>query len=132
MNTRARSARTRDNELANCAISKVDPRTELARLHHRRAMLPASEVTDTEWAILLELLVAHHEGRIVQTKSLVGAAGVPLTTMLRYLDVLESKYLIIRVPFAVDRRVKLVAITAHGRRTVEQVFESADAIRPLR
>lgn len=97
---------------------------QLALLHQRRALLPFAVVSDVEWAMLLEAFVAEGLGAVLQTRGLETAAGIPPTTMLRYISLLENKQLIVRAPSPTDRRATLVAITARGRRLVASVLEN--------
>lgn len=53
---------------------------------------------DPAWDMLLDMLVADHEGREVCVSSLCYGSGVPATTALRTLDRLEGYGLIHRTP----------------------------------
>ena len=59
---------------------------------------------DPAWDMLLELFVAHQGGRQVSVKSLCHASGVPATTALRHLSLLEKHGLITRDGDAQDNR----------------------------
>lgn len=48
--------------------------------------------------MLLELYVAHHEGRQVSVSDLALAADIPATTGLRKLEKLEAQALVYRIP----------------------------------
>lgn len=61
-------------------------------------------MSDPRYEMLLELYVAHHEGRAVSVSDLALAAGIPPTTGLRKLEKLEADGLVYRLPDRFDRR----------------------------
>ena len=93
---------------------------QLAFLHQRRRRLP--QVCDTGWAILLETYVAGALDFRLATKALESVAGVPHSTLLRYLAALDQEGLIVRATSPDDRRVTTIRITPRGVDAVAVVF----------
>ena len=60
---------------------------------------------------------------------LANRVGVEGATMVAMLDRLASSGLIVRVPSAADRRVKLVTVTPDGAKLYDKVRTEADAVR---
>jgi hypothetical protein len=98
-------------------------RHELAFTALRRRKLPTLRVADLDWLMLLELVVAHAEGRELATKDIGREA--PLTTRLRYLDHLERERMIIRSVSEADARVTLVDLTAGGAAQIAEILADA-------
>lgn len=98
---------------------------QLAFLKHRRAQMRLNRATDAQWAILLALFAAARDDTPVSTMNLVPLAGVPLSTLLRYLAQLEEEGLIRRDWTEHDRRVTFVHATTAGIATVAGVLASA-------
>ena len=111
-----------------------------AEIRHRNIRLRLlDEVCDTRgkafhapgWDILLDLYAHALEGRRVSITSSCIASGVPPTTALRYLQVLEEAGLIERVDDRVDRRRSFLSLTSETRNLMRQYFElSHDLHRP--
>lgn len=76
------------------------------------------------WDILLDLYVAHLDGRQVAVSSACIAACVPPTTALRYLNRLERSGLIRRRPDAKDHRRVLVAPSQRAIELIEQTLDA--------
>jgi DNA-binding MarR family transcriptional regulator len=95
---------------------------ELAFLQIRRRRLPSRRLSDAQWAILLDLYVAQSARRRVYTGDLAGASGVPVTTLLRYLEDLERRQMIVRTPAEHDRRVTLVTATERGLARIASIL----------
>lgn len=74
------------------------------------------------WDMLLELYASHLEGRMITVTSLCAAAGVPATTALRWIRVLEDKELVSRKPHRHDKRIYLVDLTANGLSCMQAYF----------
>jgi DNA-binding MarR family transcriptional regulator len=78
----------------------------------RDSLLSGVLFAEPAWDILLDLYVAHHEGRDVSVSSACLAACVPPTTGLRWLGVLEQQGLIAREASPSDSRRVHVKLTA--------------------
>jgi hypothetical protein len=86
---------------------------ERARQERVRFM-PAQLFGEPGWALLIDLFIAHHEGRVVNTSGACFGANLPQTTGLRWLDKLDAAGLIARRPHPQDTRFVLVELTAIG------------------
>lgn len=104
--------------LANAALAR-----ELYRLRRQRERCFGPELfAEPAWDMLLELHAADCEARTVSTTSLCLASGVPTTTALRYIVLLERAGLIVREPSAGDNRVVLVGLSAEGRDRMHELI----------
>lgn len=84
----------------------------LLRIRRQRdAMFKPGLFADPTWDMLLDLLVAEAKGRSVSVNSLCIASAVPRTTALRYIQVLESENLIVRIPDPEDGRRDWIELT---------------------
>ncbi|MFO6446916.1 hypothetical protein ACLBKU_07175 [Erythrobacter sp. NE805] len=97
---------------------------ELKRRRLRMRFLPAELFGEGAWAMLLDLFICEHRGKLVSTTSLCLASDVPPTTALRWLDVLECKGLIRRTGTVKDRRVKHVSLTQEGHVALRAILTS--------
>jgi DNA-binding MarR family transcriptional regulator len=95
----------------------------------RRAMhFPGELFADPAWDILLDLaLAAERHDRLSVTDTCIGS-GVPTTTALRYIALLESKGLIDRRPDQGDRRRFWLALSEAGRAAM-QAYLAPPAVR---
>lgn len=92
-----------------------------ARLE-RDEYLPAEILGEPGWSLLLDLFVAHHEGRLVNSSGACFGAGLPQTTGLRWLDKLEAAELIVRHPHPEDTRFVMIEMSAEGLRRMAAVL----------
>ena len=81
----------------------------------RASSLPEGFFGEAAWDILLDLFV--HEGlqKQVSITSACAASGVPPTTALRWLGLLEQQGLVRRIPSKMDARVEYLELTRDGR-----------------
>lgn len=87
-------------------------------IEHREKLiklLGADLVSDPVWSMLLELYSSDLRGQIACVKVLCLASGVPATTALRWLTVLEDRGWIAKQPDARDGRRMIVDFTEEGR-----------------
>lgn len=90
----------------------VDHLNRYLKLRKRRGqLLGESLFADPAWDVLLDLFVAEYAGRKVSVSSACLAAGVPLSTALRWLSKLEAKGLVVRRPDEQDARRTHVMLT---------------------
>lgn len=75
------------------------------------------------WDILLDLTLAYLEGRKIYVSSACIASGVPPTTALRWLKILEDEGLAVRMPDKQDRRKSSIAVTDRGFQSLEAYFQ---------
>lgn len=81
------------------------------------------------WDILLDLFIAHGEGKPVSVSSACIGSASPATTGLRWLGVLAEEGLITRENDSGDNRRVLVRLTPRGLAAMETYFEAAEATR---
>lgn len=103
----------------------------LRRLRDERDRLfPADLFADPGWDLLLDLARQQLSGRDSYISGLAVGAGVPLTTALRHLQLLEEMELAVRVADTKDRRRVRVLLTARGLERVRHYLHlSAQAHR---
>jgi len=77
------------------------------------------------WDILLDLYIAHVEGKPVSVSSACIGSAAPATTGLRWLGALADEGLVVRENDADDNRRVLVRLTRAGLAAMEQFFEAA-------
>lgn len=70
---------------------------------------------DPAWDILLELYACELSQQRISVSSASAAAGVPATTALRWMAVLEEKNLIARDKDPFDARRVWVSLSSHGK-----------------
>lgn len=79
------------------------------------------------WDILLDLYIAHAEGKSVSVSSACIGSAAPATTGLRWLGVLADEGLLLRENDADDNRRVLVRLTSAGLAAMERFFETVEA-----
>ena len=85
---------------------------------------PTELFSDPCWEMLLDLYDAQLDEAEVTVSSLGAASGVPLTTALRRMEVLQKHGFIERVIDPDDRRRTIVRLSASGLGAVERFFDS--------
>jgi MarR family transcriptional regulator, temperature-dependent positive regulator of motility len=76
------------------------------------------------WDILLDVYIAQKSRREIQVSSVCIEAGVPSTTILRWLARLEQEGLIYRASDNVDGRRRYVRLTEAGESMMTRVLEA--------
>lgn len=96
------------------------------RNRRRRAEIFADDTLFGEpaWDILLDLFVAAEKGKRVAVSSACIGAGVPNTTALRWLNVLETRGLVEREDDNRDARRSFVRLTTRGHTLMREYFSS--------
>lgn len=105
---------------------------ESRRLRDR--VLKAGLFGEPAWDMLLALFYMPRQGKLLSVSGLCYAAGVPLTTALRWQTVLADEGLIERGPDKVDRRRQFMRLTDKGRKLMQQYLTQlfyADTPTPL-
>jgi DNA-binding MarR family transcriptional regulator len=92
-----------DEERERAALAEFAARWRLLR-QRRNEVVGAPLFRDPAWDILLELFAAHNAGRRVSVTSLCLASGVPPTTALRQVQLLEEHQLLTRRDDSADGR----------------------------
>lgn len=87
--------------------------------------LASAGLSDASWAPLIHL---HELGDGISQSELAAAIGLDGSSLVRLLDLLIEQGLIERRPHASDRRVKLVQLTAAGRKTVVSIRKRLGSI----
>lgn len=80
------------------------------------------------WDILLDLFIARKTRTALQVSSVCAGAGLPSTTVLRWIARLEREGLIVRVADQEDARRRYVSLTTRGLRLTTSLL---DAVGPL-
>jgi CheY-like chemotaxis protein len=139
----SRQVRQRETPAAAAPDSKTDskkaePPRELDPPQRRRETLddlravrkvrdrhfPTELFSDPCWEMLLDLYDAQLDESEVTVSSLGAASGVPLTTALRRMEVLQKHGFIERVVDPDDRRRTIVRLSAPGLAAVEKFFDN--------
>lgn len=74
------------------------------------------------WDILLDLYIAQRRHREIQVSSVCLDAGVPSTTILRWIARLEKEGLIYRVADHADARRRYVRLTEDGHQMMRRIL----------
>lgn len=94
-------------------------KTLAKRIHQsrqkRNRLLPAELMGEPAWDILLDLFAASNH---VSVKHIALTSGVPVTTALRWLALLESHDLLSKEVSACDARRANISLTDYGRERV--------------
>lgn len=89
----------------------------------RMRYLGADLFADPAWDMLLDLTAARAEHRRVSVTSLCIASGVPTTTALRWMKLLEQAGLIQRMEDDTDRRRAFVMLSDQGAIAMARFFD---------
>ena len=89
----------------------------------RGEMFQDHAINDASWPLLQDLFKAHLRGQKVRTKELCATSGLPQTTVLRYLDHLETFAVIEREEDPEDNRGKFILLSAAGRQWMTEYYE---------
>lgn len=74
------------------------------------------------WNILLDLLMSEADGRPTSVTALAIGAEAPLSTILRYIDLLCDAGYVVRMVDRTDRRRSHVSLTSRGREVVGELL----------
>src|SRR5688500_575199 len=88
----------------------------------RDAYIPTAVLGEPGWSLLLDLFVAHHQGRVVNSSGACFGAGVRQTSGLRWLDKLALAGLIVRHPHPRDTRVVMIEPSPEGLQRMTAVL----------
>ena len=88
----------------------------------REQHLPRTLFAEPAWDLLLELFICRLEERAVQVSAVGLRAGIPATTALRWLDVLEREGLVKKIAAPVDQRVVHVTLTGEAFERMSALF----------
>lgn len=116
-------------DAAGTLASRASAMAEVRK--QRRRFIPTDLLGEPAWDVLLELYCADKQGRRIYVKQACLAAQVPEATAVRTLDRLEELALVGRTLDPSDTRRKFVALTASGRRMLDDYFLSMPALGDL-
>jgi DNA-binding MarR family transcriptional regulator len=102
-------------------------RRTIAARADRKRIFSTSLFSDPAWDMLLELYVASLAQRRLQISRLMERTGVPGTTTLRWIAVLEKEGLIQRQSDRLDARLVLLSLTEEGRKGMDAYFDMLPA-----
>lgn len=85
---------------------------------------------EAAWDILLDVFIRQGEGEKVSVKSACVGSGVPASTALRWLNVLEFHGLLMSEDDPDDQRRRLLSLTPHGLRTMTDCLAEFAGPRP--
>lgn len=94
----------------------------------RQKHFPAELFSDPAWDMLMDLTTNRLQGHMTYVSSLAVGAQVPLTTALRYLQLLEQHGLIERKRDLADKRRTLVEITEKGLQQMHAFVRDSEAL----
>jgi DNA-binding MarR family transcriptional regulator len=95
----------------------------LARAH-RGKHFKGGLFSDPAWDILLELYYAELTQKRFSVSSLGVVAGVPPTTVIRWIEALRQEDLIVRRPDPLDGRRVFIALSGAGAEAMKSYFDS--------
>lgn len=119
--------------MEHCLDAYVDPNAQSLRLASalyalRRKRDEASGrpglFAEPGWDILLDLYIADCRRTDIQVSSVCLDAGIPSTTILRWIARLEEEGLIFREPDGSDARRRYVRLTDEGRAMMHDVLRA--------
>jgi hypothetical protein len=108
-------------ELARLAVDM------LSQIKRRSEYLPQACPDNPDWLMILELFIAAAAGRRMSVSDLCLASGVPSTTALRRVGILEMCGLFQRTAHPRDRRISHVALTQNAYDRVADYLRSLGA-----
>lgn len=99
---------------------------EICELRRKREQsFPGKLFGDATWDILLQLYAAQLDAQRLSITRLTRISGIPATTVLRRLSVLESEGLLTRADDPFDARRVYVALTAAGMQAMDRCFAAS-------
>lgn len=105
-----------------------EARSEQKRRDHRRQVFGNLGIlNDPAWDIMLELYIAHATGNQLYASAVGAEAGIPQSTALRWLTVLEKEGLLRRRFDVFDKRRQWVGLTPLARALMDQHLAKASA-----
>lgn len=103
----------------------------LAAIATRKKILGPDLSGEASWEILIALYVAWFRNERMSTTDVGYAAGMPITTALRWMSVLASKGMICREDDVHDARRIWIKLSKTGRTLVETCIEAQQSLRHL-
>lgn len=103
-------------------VGAADVRCAIIERKNRGKMFSQHLFADPAWDMLLELYAAELAQFRLSTSTLCGAATVPQTTALRWINTLEKEGLVSRRSDPMDRRRVFVRLSPEGVSCMEAYF----------
>lgn len=99
----------------------------------RNSAIPDEHLfADPAWDILLDLYLAHAQQKAVSVTSASMATNVPSTTALRWVWLLESKSLVLRLADKADKRRHFIVLSDEGLAFVRRMLRTyIQFLRPI-
>ena len=129
-----RRLRRASDELPTAEISAtVKQVTDLIKARRSRSRFFRNDLfADPAWDILLDLSRAELEGHRISVSSLCGAAAVPATTALRWINTLANEDMLTRRADPLDGRRVFVELTQSASSSMRRYLFEFDATPPSR
>jgi len=105
---------------------------EYKRRERRKKYFYSELFGEPAWDMLLELFVAKADGIRVSATSICIASQAPMTTALRWLEILGSRGLIVKQADMLDGRRTLIELSDDGFRIMQSHLRDCDQDNPLR
>ena len=116
-----------EQEARLCAGFLTSARRLLRERRLRERMFDGTEFGEPAWDILLNLYIAHHEGKLVSVSSLCIAAGVPATTALRWISTMEVRGQLRRHRDPIHKRRMFMSLSAEALAAMDRYLTSLAA-----
>ncbi len=116
----------RDIELAAYAENLYRERQK------RMRFFPGNIFSEPAWDILLDLFINGARNRPISITSACIAGGIPATTGLRWLGILETEDLLVRETSGDDARVTWVRLSPNGMNAMRRYIEDASGLSGTR
>jgi DNA-binding MarR family transcriptional regulator len=105
--------------------AKAESLRHVSQIRNVRNQLFGDDIFfDPSWSILLDLYQRELEGRRVMVSDACAASGVPATTGLRWLKMLEKRGYVVRTQDPTDRRRVFVALTPEASERMSKVADT--------
>jgi len=115
-------AEWKDSDLDDCRLLTSAAAEIYAMRRARDRYMPDGLASEPAWDMLLALY--SEEPSKLPVSSLCYGSGVPMTTALRWIGVLESQGLVERTRHRRDRRINLLSLTREGSSMVERCLRA--------
>ena len=110
------------------ATTEEDVQLVLAARRARETYFGPGMFADPGWDLLLHLYVAKLQGKKLSVSLLSDVSGVPLTTAMRWLDILDGAGWVTRKPDQFDRRRVHVELSDRGIATLQVYFDAVGGL----
>lgn len=116
------TARVAGRELS--AVERAEALYELRRVRDVFFGSNADLFCEPAWDMLLDIFIAQERGRKLSVSDTCMGSGVPTTTALRWISVLEGRGLIEKIRDSQDARRSFVRLTGPGYDTLRLYLEA--------